>query len=381
QYMDAIDGGEWNYGDDSYPEAEMTFVTGTYFRHPLTMSAVVAVLNEVKALGPGLQEALRRRASRLADALNAMFAESSFPAQIVNFESLFRFVFSPEMKFADLFYYYLLEKGVYICETRNCLLSSAHTDEDIDFIVQAVRETIAEMRAGGWAPPQEREPANFCMAPSTEAQKELWALSQMGEHISRAYHESFILRLKGRFDQGAFRNALQEVVNRHDALRTTFDEVGANQRIQTAWSIDLQFTDLSLLEGEERERQAGEWCARDAQQVFDLVRGPLLRARVIKLDRESHIVALVLHHIITDGVSIGVMMQELDSLYVAYCGGKSHSLPKPVLFRDYAKWLGELQNSDRMTEAEDFWRAQFADQFPMLDLPADRPRPPLPTYA
>ncbi|MGH9929215.1 MAG: aminotransferase class III-fold pyridoxal phosphate-dependent enzyme, partial [Pyrinomonadaceae bacterium] len=176
-YMDTIDGGMWSYGDESYPRSETTFFAGTYFKHPLTMAAVWASLDHFKHSGPALQEELNSRTLRLTEALNSYFEEVSLPARVANFASIFRFLFAPELKFAELFYYHLLEKGLYICETRNCFLSTAHTDHDLDFILRAVKETVAEMRAGGLLPSSTSSSAEARQIPLTEAQKELWILT------------------------------------------------------------------------------------------------------------------------------------------------------------------------------------------------------------
>ncbi|MBE2201816.1 MAG: aminotransferase class III-fold pyridoxal phosphate-dependent enzyme, partial [Anaerolinea sp.] len=131
-YLDGIDGGMWQYGDASYPCAKTTFFAGTFCKHPLTMSAAHAALNHMKAQGPNLQAALNRRTAELAQHLNDHFRQVGAPLKIVTFGSLFRFAFDQNM---DLLFYHLLDKGVYIWEGRNLFLSTAHTEEDINFVI------------------------------------------------------------------------------------------------------------------------------------------------------------------------------------------------------------------------------------------------------
>ncbi|MGH9929159.1 MAG: amino acid adenylation domain-containing protein, partial [Pyrinomonadaceae bacterium] len=201
------------------------------------------------------------------------------------------------------------------------------------------------------------------------------------EEASGAYNDSVVLKLGGRFDPAAMRNAIRDVVNRHEALRTTFSPDGDYQQIHPSISIDVPLTDVSHLRGEEREQRIEEEFLREAHQVFDPVRGPLLRARFIKSDEEVHLIVLTVHHIVTDGVSNGILMQEIGSLYSAYCGGVTGSLPEPMQYSEYAQSQAELQNSEQMAEAETYWLAQFSGQFPLLDMRTDRPRPSVQTYA
>ena len=150
-FLDAFDGGLWKYGDESYPQAIKTIFAGAFFKHPLTMAASQAVLHHLRD-NPSLLPDLNERTTRLVATLNRTFAEAELPVEIVNFASLFRFMFAPELKFVDLFFYHMLNEGIFIWEGRNCFLSTAHSEEDLSRIVQAVERSIAEMRAGGFWP-------------------------------------------------------------------------------------------------------------------------------------------------------------------------------------------------------------------------------------
>jgi glutamate-1-semialdehyde aminotransferase len=143
EYMNGIDGGQWSYGDDSYPSATTTFFAGTFCKHPLTLAASKAALLHMKDIGPELQKNLNRRTSELSARLNEVFAVRQFPVRVVNCGSLFRFTFAGNM---DLFFYHLLDKGIYIWEGRNCFLSTVHTDADLDHLTSVVCEAVWEMK-------------------------------------------------------------------------------------------------------------------------------------------------------------------------------------------------------------------------------------------
>jgi amino acid adenylation domain-containing protein len=149
-YMDGIDGGFWNYGDASYPQANTTFFAGTFGKHPLAMATALAVLQQIKQQGPQLQEHLNQRTTYLVETLNDYFEKQQMPIRLAQFGSLFRFTYSANL---DLLYYHLLEKGIYVWEGRNCFLSTEHTDEDIEYIIKAVKESVDELRQGGFLPP------------------------------------------------------------------------------------------------------------------------------------------------------------------------------------------------------------------------------------
>ena len=149
EYMDGIDGGAWRYGDGSRPERDTTFFGGTFCQHPLAMSAAREVLSHLKRQGPALQEDLNARTTRFAGRLGEVLAAEGAPIRVVHAHSLFRFAFGAD---ADLFFYHLVDKGVYVWEWRNCFLSTAHTDADLDLVADAVAESVRELRRGGFLP-------------------------------------------------------------------------------------------------------------------------------------------------------------------------------------------------------------------------------------
>jgi len=160
-YMDAIDGGMWNYGDASSPQAQKTFFAGTFCKHPLAMAAAQAVLQHLKIQGPALQEQLNQRTSQFVKTLNMFFAENDVPIEMTNFGSLFAPVSSetsaslrtsPSSIGTALLVYHLINRGILLYLDGSGFLSTAHTDEDINSLIQAVQDSIEELQAGGFLP-------------------------------------------------------------------------------------------------------------------------------------------------------------------------------------------------------------------------------------
>ncbi|MEG4005588.1 amino acid adenylation domain-containing protein [Microcoleus sp. Pol11C1] len=390
-FLDALDGGFWRYGDASYPEVEVTHFAGTFFKHPLVMAATLAALTHIKNSGEKLQEELTVKTTKLANTLNTYFEQKQLPIQVVHFGSLFRFAYSPTLNWMDLFFYHLLEKGIFALENRRLFLSTAHTDADIDRMIQAVKESISEMQEGGFLPGESgvgngekssRSPIadRQSSVPLTEAQKELWVMAQMGENVSRAYNQSTTIHLRGSFNLAAARKAIQEVVDRHEALRATFSPSGDYQQINSTLTINIPVVDFSTLDNSARETHLAEFLAREARETFNFETGPLVRTHIVKLEEQHHLLVLTVHHIIADGWSLGVLQQELAAIYTAECQAIEHQLPQPMQLSEYVQWEASQQESPEMAKAEAYWLQQFSSSVPVLELPTDRPRPSVNRY-
>lgn len=152
RFMDALDGGYWEFGDNSRPEANMTFFAGTFMRHPLALAACVAVLEHLKEAGPSLQSALNDKMEGFAADLNGIFKGAGLPMRLNHFSSFSRIDLNEELPYAGLLYYLLREKGVHIWEGRAVILTTAHTDIDLEFVLTAFRESIAELQNIGLLP-------------------------------------------------------------------------------------------------------------------------------------------------------------------------------------------------------------------------------------
>ncbi|WP_370601383.1 non-ribosomal peptide synthase/polyketide synthase [Pseudomonas nitroreducens] len=216
--------------------------------------------------------------------------------------------------------------------------------------------------------------------PLSAAQSRLWFFWQM-EPASAAYNVPGALRLRGELDESALRRSFDALVARHETLRTTFDEVDgqAFQRIQPAQPLDLARVDLSA--ENDAEGAARRLAEEEPQRPFDLRHGPLLRLTLIKLADSDHVLLLTMHHIVSDGWSIRVLVDEFSRLYGAFAASEKLELPAlPVQYADYAQWQRELLAGEEGQRQLSWWTEQLGRDTPVLELAADRPRPAVQSY-
>ncbi|MEU2060469.1 non-ribosomal peptide synthase/polyketide synthase [Streptomyces sp. NPDC013455] len=218
-------------------------------------------------------------------------------------------------------------------------------------------------------------------APMSHAQQRLWFLHEF-EPGGAEYVTALALRLRGTLDTGALRAALTAVVARHESLRTTFDSVDGHgvQLVHPPQDVPLPLRDLTTLAAAERDPALRRLLAEERTRPFDLRTGPLLRTALVRLGEHDHVLTLALHHIVTDGWSTSVLLGDLAHCYRAALGTAAGELPPlPVQYADYAHW----QRTTGDTGADEhlaYWKEQLADTAP-LELPTDRPRPPVRTSA
>ncbi|MGH8060920.1 MAG: amino acid adenylation domain-containing protein [Pseudoxanthomonas sp.] len=383
-FMDALDGGHWEYGDDSTPTVGVTYFAGTFVRHPLALAAAKASLQRLRDAGPELQEGLNRRTADMVAAVNASMLKLGAPFKLATFASLWRNVFTQDLPYGDLLYVMLRDRGIHILDNFPCFLTTAHTDEDIARIVAAYREAAAEMIASGFFPVVQADQGIATTAsgtrivPTTEQQREVWLADQMGTEASLAYNESISLHLRGTLDIDALRAALQSLVARHDALRSTFSADGLSLHVHAiAPTLDLDLHDVSTDTPAEAEAGLAGWVDQHVSQPFDLVDGPLVRTALVRLEETHHVLVLTGHHIVLDGWSFWVLVKELAAEYTRFKQGAGAALPAAPSFADYASSAATDTGTDNVDLA--WWSQQFADGGPVLELPTDRPRPRLRT--
>ncbi len=152
RFMDALDGGQWQFGDESIPEVGVTFFAGTFVRHPVALAAAKAVLDKMDEEGPALQERLAERTAYLAKEVNGVFEAAGVPYRLPHFSSFYYLDYPAELSHGGLLYYVLREKGIHIWEGRPCFLTTAHSDEDLQRVVDAFRESVAALQRGGFLP-------------------------------------------------------------------------------------------------------------------------------------------------------------------------------------------------------------------------------------
>jgi amino acid adenylation domain-containing protein len=222
-------------------------------------------------------------------------------------------------------------------------------------------------------------PAITRTAPSTAAQREVWLAASQGAQASLAYNESVSLHFGGALDLSALRAALQGLVDRHDALRSTFTADGMTLVVSADQKLDVPLTDLAPLTAVEKQQRLAERLAWHVETPFDLGRGPLVRAEIVRLGAQDHIAIFTAHHIVCDGWSFWVLTKDLAALYSARTHG-TPGLPPAESFAAYAAAEAARERTPETQADEAYWLSQFTDDVPVLDLPTDRPRPPRKTY-
>jgi amino acid adenylation domain-containing protein len=224
--------------------------------------------------------------------------------------------------------------------------------------------------------------------PVSYAQERLWFLDQL-EPGSPAYNVVAAYRLTGPLDVDALEQALQEVVRRHEALRTTFTAVDGqpvqviHSQLQRHSDGALAVVDLAHLErhSDGAEAEARRLMGLERRAAFNLEEGPLLRASLLRLGAEEHILLLSVHHIVTDGWSMGILRRELSALYHAFSKGQPSPLPElAIQYADYATWQREWLQGQVLEAQLAYWLAHLHPLPPALDLPADHQRPPIQTF-
>jgi amino acid adenylation domain-containing protein len=391
EFMDTLDGGPWMFGDDSAPEVGMTFFAGTFMRHPLALAATKACLTHLKEKSPELQERLSHRTKQLVDGLLAHANELQIPVRITHFSSLFAFEFPPELPLASLFYPMMRARGIHIWEGRLGILTTAHTDQDIDRILVAFRDCLAEMQHAEFLPiaavgenSDDRADADENGADSviaaTDGQREIWLAAQMSDDASRAFTDCLTVELRGPLQIVALRHVIQELVTRHDSLRMTYSDDGETLSVAPQVEIDLPVVDLGTLNLEERSERLAQIITEQRTKTFDLSREFMLRGAVIRMAADHHVLVMTTHHAAVDGWSFGVLLAELGRLYSAQCRSEVPGLPPAPQFATYARHEIAARRSEEWNATEKFWLDQFTSLPPPLELPLDRPRANVKSY-
>ena len=244
--------------------------------------------------------------------------------------------------------------------------------------VAGLASRIEELRGGRSVPlpaPTPRAPGET--TPLSFQQQRLWFLQQLDPQGS-GYNMSLTLRLAGALDVSALERALQSLVDRHEALRSSFPEADGRPGVSIAPTLELRLVrlDLSGAPAAGRRAAADDALAAEAGRPFDLAAGPLVRAMLVRLDADEHLLQLGLHHIVGDAASLDVLGRELGELYAAAVEGRSAALPElPLRYSDYAHWQRGLLDGPALRAELDWWRETLAGAPPSLELPTDRPRP------
>lgn len=390
EYMDTFDGGDWSYGDDSFPEKPVTFFAGTFVRHPLVMASLRAMLTFFKEQPLHFWQAMNAKGDRLAGTVDRFFKDHELPYELPNRGSLMYARVGEDQPFGNLLFYHLRERGVFLLEGFPSYLTASHTEEDLDYVIDAFRDSAQELQEAGFFPdsktisstppaapasptpylsagktPPTAPELNTFSVPTTQPQREIVVASAMSADASCAFNESASLIFEGTLDVDALRQAVDELTHRHDALRATFSEDGTKMRVHRESGVDFQISPEL------------EPCLREeAATPFNLQRGPLMRMRLIG-SGDKHTLVMTAHHAIVDGWSYNVIAEELSTLYNAVVSqsGTKIRFPEPKQYAAHALEQLNFERTDTYAEQKAFWLRQFETLPAPIELPLDRPYP------
>jgi amino acid adenylation domain-containing protein len=266
----------------------------------------------------------------------------------------------------------------------------SHAKDDISALRSGLSETkraLLEKRLRGKTSStseMERVPKRTDYGPAalSFAQQRLWFLDQL-DPGKPFYNNSVGLRMRGNLNVEALKKSFDGIIARHEILRTAFSTINAEpvQVVSAPSETTIEFTDLSHLPEQPRELEAMRLTDIEAQRPFDLSTGPLLRVSLLKLDQQEYVLLLNMHHIISDGWSKGILVQEFAEFYEAYVNERRPALPElGIQYADYAVWQRNWLQGESLQSQLAYWKDQFHDAAPALDLPTDRPRPAIQSH-
>ena len=382
RFLDRIDGGEWQYGDQSFPQTERTFYGGTFCKHPLAMAGALAVLTEMEKKGPELQKELNERTKNFTRSMNAMLSEYGTSMELVNFGSLMRFHFKENYSYMfqpldmDLFCLHMIAKGIYIWEGKTLFLSTAHTEEDLNKILNAARESIEDLQSVGFinGPGSKidfsKNGGDHSLTIPRTTKSKTYSLSIPQEHllaqcvsssdVSESYIESLKLEFSGKLDIQKLEYAWKKLIERHEVLRTVID----------------------LYENKANVYSISDWANKFSESLsVDLVKESQWSQHVIFIQEQiihfnTHLYYLIacqrtgdvwdiqmgIHHLVADGWSLGVLVTELGSLY----HDLSSELPIAVSYSEYIQNRKKQNQQEEFSEQLDYWVNKFSKGVPLF---------------
>lgn len=385
ELMDTFDGGMWQYGDDSFPSAGVTFFAGTFVRHPLAIASVYATLKYLKAAGPQLQMRVNQMTSRLVGELNRFFEARGVKIHIAHCASQMYIRVEEENELATLLFYHLRDRGIHVLEGFPTYMTAAHTDADVDQIVAAFKDSVLEMQDDGVLPRPPGEtalPGNWRREmPLTDAQREVWIAAQMSELASCAFNESDSLRITGAIDLDKFRAAVIATLAHHEAFRLRIDYEGEHQWVEPNPVFEMPLVALDTDTGKPSQDRLMELLAVEACSPFDLENGPLVRVALYRLGEDDHVFTIYCHHIAFDGYSAELVVRELAERYTALVEGRAAEVAETEPYSLYVYKNLSPANGEAQAASLEYWMGVFGGEVPMaLELPGDRPRGATRTY-
>ncbi len=387
KFMDTLDGGQWQFGDKSCPETIPTFFAGTFVRHPLVLAAVDATLDHMAGAGSNLWEDTATRTEALVAQMRDALSARGMPDIIENYSSWFVLKASEHDTFAAMLYPLMRLQGVHVMDGFCSFLTTEHGEVECNAVLSAFENALDVLLATGvfgMAPAGDASVAALAsddavssLIPLTESQMEIWLRHQLGGDAAAAFNESVSLTLNGSLNVSALEDACAALVKRHDALRARFAKDGSGFEVQDAPAAIVEHVDVSL----EADPAAAleSFVAGDTAKPIALTEGLPLRLTLVKSGADQHVLVLTAHHIVADGWSFGVLLDDLIALYNAATKGQSAALVPAPSFARYAKTKVIDQAAEQ--KALDYWVEEFKNPADVPDLPLDRPRPEQKSYS
>lgn len=382
RFMDALDGGQWNYGDETVPMTAPTFFAGTFVRHPVVLAAVRATLQHINAAGSELYSRVAARTEALVAEINSDLHARGITKPIHSYKSWFVTDFGSEDPLGTLLYVQLRMNGIYIQDGYPCFLTTAHSEDDFRQIARAFRNSLDSLQSAGillgatTAKCEQDKPQDWEVT-LTESQSEIWLAAQAGDEASCSFNESCSLTLDGALDEATFLRALDRVVARHDALHIRFARTG--QTFSFIPDFQIAPERLDLTGAPDQNAALAHLIDAEAATPFDLVNGPLARATLVRLSETRHVLVFTAHHIVCDGYSVNIIMEELASAYSSLKRGEEPVFEPALSFADYATLYAPKAKAGDQTEQ--YWTEQYQDVPEPVDMPYDRPYPDQRSFA
>jgi amino acid adenylation domain-containing protein len=375
-WLDALDGGHWQYGDDSYPEAGVTYFAGTFVRHPLALAAAHATLLHIKQGGRAFYRDLNDRTQRLIDRLNTAFAVRGAPVKAVHCASIWRLQWDDNQKYVSLFYHLARFQGLHLYEQFGHFVTAGMTDEHTDRIFRVFTDAIDELMGLGFILPKdgtpppkggiETSPASRTDAQITPGQNERWLAGGFDPSARRALNESLCVSLKGAVDRGALKQALQDVLTRHDTFRVHFSLDEPRQMLAPATPIPV--AEVDLRQQADADKALDDFCSQASLREFPLDQAPLAAVSLLDLADGRVVVHVVACHLVFDGWASSVFNAELATAY------KARSMGMPPPFKPAESPLDFAEEEQARFEGPDgqealrFWEQQLRNPPAPLNL-------------
>lgn len=335
RYLDFIDGGFWQFGDQSYPRNEMTFFAGTFCKHPLAMATTLATLEKIKTDGKKIIKGLNEKTKNLSLELNSVFEKLGIDVRVNNFGSLFRFKGSVNL---DLLFTKLIEKGFYIWEGRNCFLSTEHSDSDLKSFIQAVENCSKELIDAQFYQCQRIENKleknlNSSGHELSPYQLRFLNLERMSSLSSNANNVCVSAKIKGHLDVAKLKQALEIISKKRDVFRTRTNITEGKQYFtEKIVPIDFEFESYRTIE--RPWRIIDKRLLEISKTKFNLESESPMKIKLFDVVDQTYLLAVVAHHILFDGWSMTLFFEDLASVYNSLLKNETPDLRFAVSFED-----------------------------------------------